>query len=419
MQRSSIVERPPWRNLAWWLFVISLGAGHIGVWLGNAGAIGLLGCWLLYGALWPARAIRAAAQSFWPWALPCLALASTLWSVQPALSFRQGCEFLLFTEVGLLMGSSLRPRAIVSAVMAGMVAVAVGGLLDGTRAVVQHAGSTAATGGLGSKNTFALVGSLLFLSASCCCLDRRQGRLMRMVAAFCVPLSLGILAMTRSDGAIETTAIAAVIALPMSLAERMHRRWRGAVLALCAVAALAAAGAAFALAWSIGTDQLLAAIGKDAGLSGRAFLWQRAAELIGERPLAGVGYQAFWVQETLDAEGLWRGSGIASRYGFHFHSLYYETAVELGLIGVAVLSATLVTTLFRVLYWTFFISMTEASFFLSLMIVLLARSYGEMDFLFPIADGTEFLPMMFAAATLAKSRGVIALHRRLRDAVAA
>lgn len=399
--------RVPWRQAPWWLFVISLSAAHLGVWLGNAGAIGLLGCWVAYAAVWPGKAIRAATRSPWPWALPCFALASTLWSVQPGLSFRYGLEFLLFTGVGLLMGSALRPRGIASAFMCGMLVVGLGGLADGTTAAVMHAGSMAATGGLGSKNTFAEIGSLLLLSAGCCGLDREQDRLMRVVAAGCVPLSLGILAATQSAGALESTAVAAALALPLSLAGRLDRPWRGVVVALAMVMAVAVAAFALATVSWVGWDRLLAGIGKDPGLTGRAFLWQRASELIRERPWLGLGYQAFWVQDTLDAEGLWRASGIASRYGFHFHNLYYEAAVELGLVGVAVLAATIAVTGMRVIYWMFFISFTEASFFLALLAVLLVRAYTELDFIFPIADGTELLPMMFAAAS-----GAVALHQR-------
>ena len=379
--------------------MISLSAAHLGVWLGNAGAVGLLGCWVAYAALWPAKAIRAATRSFWPWALPCFALASTLWSMQPALSLRYGCEFMLFTGVGLLMGSSVRPRDVTSAFMCGMLVVGLGGLADGTTTLVMHAGSTAATGGLGSKNTFAEIGSLLLLSAACCGLDREQGRLMRLVAAGCIPLALVILVVTRSAGALESTTVAAGVALPLSLASRMDRRWRGVVVALGAVMAVALAVLMLATVAWIGWDRLLEDIGKDSGLTGRAFLWQRASELIRERPWLGMGYQAFWVRDTLDAEGLWRASGIASRYGFHFHNLYYEAAVELGLAGVVVLSGTIALVGLRVIYWTFFISFTEASFFLALLTVLLVRAYTEMDFIFPIADGTVFLPMMFAAAS--------------------
>lgn len=389
---------PAWRQPVWWLFVGSLSAAHLGVWLGNAGAIALLGCWGLYAVLWPLKAVRAATRSAWPWALPGLALASTIWSLQPGLSARQGAEFLAFTGVGLLMGSSLSPRRITSAFLCGMLVVAVGGLLDGGTTAVQHAGSLASTGGLGSKNTFAQIGSFLLLAAVCCGLDRQQERGMRALAAGCVPLAVAVLVLTRSAGAVQSTAVALALVVPLSLAARIRRPWRGVVLALAAVVAVAAAGLAMAVVLEIGTDRLLADIGKDAGLSGRAYLWQRASELIEARPLLGLGYQAFWVQDTLDAEGLWRASGIASRYGFHFHSLYYETAVELGLLGVAVLAATITATFLRVIYWMFFVSLTEAAFFLALLAVLMVRAYGELDFLFPIADGTELLPMIFAAA---------------------
>ena len=396
-------RRSSHNEIAWWLLVLSLAAAHLGVWVGNAGAVGLLGAWVLYTVLWPMRAARALMTSAWPWLFPAFAVASTLWSVQPGLSFRQGLELVAFTGVGTLIGGALSPRRIASGFLVAMLIVAVGGLADGGQTAVQHAGSMAATGGLGSKNTFAAVGGMLLLAAACCAADAGQDRAARWLGAACVPFGMAILIVARSTGATGATAGALVLAVGLAAAARVRPPWRGAVLALAALLAVAALGWALGAGASIGWDRLLADIGKDSGLSGRAFLWQRAAELIGERPLLGIGYQAFWVQDTPDAEGLWRAAGIASRYGFHFHNLYYEAAVELGLLGVTLLAATMIATAIRVLYWGFTVDLMPACFFIALLAVFVLRSYSELDFVFPIADGTVALPMIFIVA----ARGVM------------
>jgi exopolysaccharide production protein ExoQ len=79
---------------------------------------------------------------------------------------------------------------------------------------------------------------------------------------------------------------------------------------------------------------------KDPTLTGRTYLWYRAADLIKEKPLFGRGYDAFWVQGNTDAEGLWSFFGIASRDGFTFHNTYIQTLVELGWVGLAVVVVT-------------------------------------------------------------------------------
>jgi len=55
---------------------------------------------------------------------------------------------------------------------------------------------------------------------------------------------------------------------------------------------------------------LLETTGKDVTLTGRTDLWRIALELIAERPLFGMGYQAFWVKGHSPAEVLWYTFGI-------------------------------------------------------------------------------------------------------------
>jgi exopolysaccharide production protein ExoQ len=77
---------------------------------------------------------------------------------------------------------------------------------------------------------------------------------------------------------------------------------------------------------------------KDPTLTGRTYLWQRAHELIAEKPFAGRGYNAFWIQGNPDAEGLWRYAGITDRAGFNFHNTALEILVHLGWLGLVILS---------------------------------------------------------------------------------
>ena len=52
-------------------------------------------------------------------------------------------------------------------------------------------------------------------------------------------------------------------------------------------------------------------------------------------PILGVGYDAFWVPGTHEAEVLWQQFGIIERSGFHFHNLVINEFVDLGLLGLS------------------------------------------------------------------------------------
>ena len=88
---------------------------------------------------------------------------------------------------------------------------------------------------------------------------------------------------------------------------------------------------------------------KDPTLTGRTYLWQRAADFIAEKPALGAGFNAFWVQGNPDAEGMWRFAGITERMGFSFHNTLIEWLVNIGWVGVSLLTiVAIVSTILMV-----------------------------------------------------------------------
>jgi exopolysaccharide production protein ExoQ len=81
-------------------------------------------------------------------------------------------------------------------------------------------------------------------------------------------------------------------------------------------------------------NDAMALFDKDPTLTGRTYLWQRAADFIAEKPVLGTGFNAFWVQGNPDAEGMWRFAGIGDRMGFNFHNTGIELLVNIGWLGV-------------------------------------------------------------------------------------
>ena len=196
--------------------------------------------------------------------------------------------------------------------------------------------------------------------------------------------------MTRS----ATSQIVAVVGACLLLANLIFSRlshfgrvrfvFAGIVIAL---PALVLAG----LASDLAHDFIVHVMGKDVTLTGRTLLWRRAEELIPAHPFGGVGFQSFWVQGNIEAEGIWRRFHVMGRSGFHFHNTYIETTIELGYLGAAVLCGLLGLIVLRTVRWSWGTGTVAASFFAALLASMLIRSMVEVEILGPFSFGTFLL----------------------------
>jgi exopolysaccharide production protein ExoQ len=219
--------------------------------------------------------------------------------------------------------------------------------------------------------------------------------------------------LTKSVGGIITLGIALGAFGVFALAARLPARARPGFFIGALLLGLSGFGLFLILESSGILEAALRSFGKDTTLTGRTFLWQRAAQLIDLNPLLGVGYQAFWVQESVEAEGLWRLGKNAARTGFHLHNLYYATAVELGLVGVAVFGLTLVTVAVTILVNACRRPSLELAFFAALVVIFGSRAFIELDFLSPFSLGTLMLPLLWSYAAQAPglARRPVAVRR--------
>jgi exopolysaccharide production protein ExoQ len=100
--------------------------------------------------------------------------------------------------------------------------------------------------------------------------------------------------------------------------------------------------------------------------------------MINERPALGLGLQAFWVQGNPFAEALW-ARWNPSRFGYHFHNLWYETGVELGYVGVLIALYTVVSTNLAVSRWVIRSPQAESCFFFAYVLFIDIRTIVEVD----------------------------------------
>ena len=103
--------------------------------------------------------------------------------------------------------------------------------------------------------------------------------------------------------------------------------WAGFIMVVLFVSAGAILSATF--------TELTEAVGKDATLTGRVPVWQSLIEFAARHPLGGYGYNAFFVAGNPDVETVWRRGGWIM---WDAHNSYIGIALELGLPGL-VLSA--------------------------------------------------------------------------------
>jgi exopolysaccharide production protein ExoQ len=88
---------------------------------------------------------------------------------------------------------------------------------------------------------------------------------------------------------------------------------------------------------------LLQTIGRDSSLTGRTDIWNLALSMAGN-PLYGTGYEGFWMGKRLEA--MWRVDRNISQA----HNGYIEIYLNLGLIGLVLLSAVIVKGYRNVFY---------------------------------------------------------------------
>lgn len=367
---------------------------------------GTRGRWVALGVLLVVAALSALAREgvprFWPLPvaiaafLGVLAILSTLWSVQPRLSFERGVSFgVLLLAAGLLAyasaGVPARRALLLRGIVGGAVLVAVAGLLvlafKSSYAVLWWSPGGPATRfrGLGENpNTVPLLFSLA-APAAAWLVVQAESRRERVLWAVAFLLLYGELAATQSRGAL--VAMAAGLALVAVLVPAARRRRAQHVVG--AVALIAIAVVITSLRFSVGQGyeathippqqvpdavattstslkhctscDLLTFPGRADDLgnpfftgkfaisnsavssSGRLSAWKGALHTAAERPFAGFG---FGTEDRVFVDRYYFFVGSRPENGFL--GFFLQLGV-LGLLGFAGLGLMLLVGLVRVL----------------------------------------------------------------------
>ncbi len=314
--------------------------------LGNLGAFLFLATFLLLALTRWQLLLKVATQNIWVLILPLLAISSAFWSDYPDKSLRGGVQFLITVAAGVIAGSCIRPRVLISAAFCAFLCTAAVCLAIGLQDYISGNVHTIQSI-LGSKNQLAELGAYTVLTGLGIVLDPFQPRALRTLAAGGAIAGLFCVHAAQSAGTLVFIIPAAFTMFGLRALAFLPGQTRAAAAAVIVAAALTSGLAGLSLLKS--ESQVLEALGKDSTLTGRAELWADAQHYFSERPLLGVGYQAFWQVDNPRAVRLWLLNDVPAGAGFNFHNLYFNTAVELGLAGLVAIALLQLSAVFRLL----------------------------------------------------------------------
>ncbi len=295
----------------------------------------------------PSAAIGAALKH-WPLTtVVTFCILSLIWSREPMLSLRHGLQLAATLAVVIAVTDRLTPtafcRALAILLGLGMLASILLGDTSGE--------SAAWTGIYGSKNAFAGAAATFVIFAAGLALTTSSAPLVRVAATVATAIGIALVLLAQSVGALVLLIVTLLGTAFLLALSRFGRTGGVAILTAGTLGLLLALLIASAHIPAL-SEYLLNTTGKDLTLTGRTELWAVASALIQERPVLGVGFQAFWVHGNAEAEALWLLFGIESRSGFNFHNMYLSNAVEIGLAGVALQCLVLFGTAWLTCLWT-------------------------------------------------------------------
>ena len=312
--------------------------------VGTLAALGFLSIGLALMALRPAETLRQVLR-FWPiMLLPAFSTATLLWSAAPEATLRFGLQLGITMLIALLLARRLSLAHTLATIFWVLAAVTALSIVAGS----YRSDTGALTGFYASKN--AMGGAAAILALIAFGYARHGPVLWRMGALAVGAMALLAILLAQSVSAL----LALMMACAAMLSIQLLRRFRPLVRAVAGL--FLGLGGALAMVLIVANFEAVSAVilaltGKDVTLTGRTDLWLVALDEIAERPLTGLGYQAFWIEGNPTAELLWAHFGIASRSGFHFHNTYLSNAVEIGIPGALLQTGIILAAVLATATW--------------------------------------------------------------------
>jgi exopolysaccharide production protein ExoQ len=380
--RAPIARRSLARSLPgidWWLCFVALASLEFLQYSQTLAAYTFTAASALCAIKEPGRTLEGAIRGGLLWTFVALWLVSTLWSPVPDLSLRSALQVILTVGAALVMVRALPAASFLTALMCALLVATAASLADPRQQL--NYGGLAMVGIFGSKNQFGLSQALLLMVSAWVFMDARKSWMVRATAVMGMLLGSALLVAARS---LDSTAVAIGALACSYCAFRLNRfapRWRA--LILIGLISLIMIVSVFLLIFGEELDlvrQGLHLFGKDTTLTGRTVLWDRAVMVMQENPFLGTGAQGFWVEGNPYAEELW-ARFQPGRSGYNFHNLWFESGVQFGYVGLALVFWIIAKTSLTVLRWAMRTLSVESCFFLAFVIFVDIRTFVESELL--------------------------------------
>lgn len=388
---------------------------------GAVGSDNSLGRQLLWGSIGASSliyiitsqlSVRAPQFSFggWPiWLLLIHAAASTTWSITPEVTLKRSILLLfLVTACGATVGSmpADKHQESFSKFFAPPMVFLVTISLILTAIAPNY--TFTAIGWRGVSGTKNETGQMMAFSVLLILYGVYSAKLKKLAHALLLIAAVALLFQTRSTAALLGIIFAVTIVGVIATVSLMRRSQRWAVIVTTALLVTGATlFAAFQLqalpAFSEVYTDLLAKMGKSDNFTGRTSIWNI---VLGESryhdPLIGGGYGGFWAgRQSISGYAL-IGNNI---YPGQAHNGYLDIYNDLGIIGLILLSATLIIAFYRN-YQLAAMNHIEAKLHFSITLLCLFLNLGESTLL----RTTQFMNIVFIASVI-RTAALTSAHR--------
>jgi exopolysaccharide production protein ExoQ len=362
-------------DFSWWIWFVATGVLFFLDFIRTLPVIVFMAGSLIYVLARPGLAIKAIFSTWVPWIYAIFATLSVLWSQFPDWTLRASIQYIFSTGAFLVMAHALPAKSFLTVFLSALLVADAASLAN--PAMAWNTQGLAMIGIFGSKNSFGLAQAFLIQFSVWVLLDRNQPRLFRGLAAIGVVGGVFLIKAAIAVGAIVALLGALACAFLAFNLGRFPPRSR--IIILCGGGLVIAILCGFLIVF--GDELVQAALqftGKSSSLSDRTPLWDVAKKMIESYPVGGVGFEAFWQQGNPYAEDLWRRFNPA-RAGYNFHNLWYQSAVDLGYIGLSLAILTVAITAIEVMRWVLRSPSPTSCFFFGFVVFILLQSPFEVE----------------------------------------
>lgn len=347
------------------------------------------------------RSLLAHSDAFWPlvnrsrilWIFVLMMLASATWSVDPLVSFKDAIELIGTTVIACyfvvrytlprflnLVGSAYGTIAVLSLIT---IVIAPGRGRDDW-------GSGPWCGVYQDKNNLGAAMAMTTLAITVLLLTPSGRRKLTKLAT-------GLLGFVLLIGSSSATALSSlVVAMSVGMAALVCRSPRFGHIVTVIVLVSGALGVAWFSLGGFNPDAAAESLGRSSTLTGRTDFWPYLIQAIGDRPILGYGYKAFF----RSSEGTDYLSYYVVEAGgwspYHAHDTFLQTCLDVGYIGLGVLVLLMLIGLVRAVRFLATGSGPSAAWPLMVVLYIAMGSYTETY----LANFNSFEWIFFVAALL-------------------